>query len=90
MRMLIYPQIQQFRAESLQLCAICDFGHMKLEVDHIEPFSSLLSEFESLTDVDRYVGRMSDYEEEWIGFHGDFCTLQLLCEACHKVKTHCK
>jgi hypothetical protein len=102
MRMLIQPQINDFKLSNESVCSECGTAGF-CEVDHINPFKEIREDFfkEFDVNVDELNMTSARFEvfynvedtythsfiEDWKIYHDQKCRLQYLCKPCHKVKT---
>lgn len=102
MRESVSPFILKFRGMSEMRCILCSVTEAKFHVDHVDPpFRDLVTTFISqnphlhppsrfvkkeVTYQLRFLSQDSEFEEKWIAFHNERCTLQILCDACNQHK----
>ena len=92
LRNAIDYQIKDFR-EHNNKCKCGNQNH--LEVDHIIMFKYLVKSFNENRTIptnfkdegNRYIVDDEEYNNEWIKYHKDNATLQILCKDCHSVRT---
>ena len=85
-RLLIGPQILEFRRTAANVCARCTCiltADAPGEVDHMKEFSVLSAEFDDM--VAR--GKVKDSDAAWIQYHKRRAMLQRLCKECHHRKS---
>ena len=100
MRFAVYPITKQYSVENKnKLCQKCKQFALKMEVDHIFPFSKMRDIFlETHTPPATFAKgyRGSDiFEEhdpfatEWLQFHNSYANnLQMLCQSCNGTKSN--
>jgi len=98
LRSSIRPAIQKFRSEGSGKCVLCNVSGF-CEVDHhMVRFRDLMRAYleERGYYPDNYVYTHSgwsfteadrEFEQRWVRFHEEKCSLRLLCSPCHKVVT---
>lgn len=96
MRNSIFPQIAQFKNNSIMECVLCN-NTKNIHIDHHEPqFIDLKTEFLSIWKgplpniFDEDVGHLNifskkdnKFEKSWIEFHRTNATLRVLCKKCN-------
>lgn len=96
MRNSIYPQIQEFKNNSVKNCVLC-FDTKNIHIDHFEPqFIDLKTEFvnnwkqalpcnfqsnESHSKIFDIIDEC--FEKKWIEYHRINATLRVLCQKCN-------
>ena len=106
MRTAIVPSTERYRNSVDATCARCAARNVPLDVDHLYPSFRLLRQefltcplhtpppvlFEKQALTNRTAFRDEDvaFQKRWIEYHDARCSLQLLCRACHELKTKTK
>jgi len=96
MRNSIYPQIEEFKNNSIMECVLC-YNTKNIHIDHYEPqFIDLKTEFLSIwkgplpnifeaNDSHSKIFNNIDneFEKSWIEFHKTNAILRVLCKKCN-------
>jgi len=105
LRMAIYPQTSKFKQNNVLICNLCKSDSLfsnEYHVDHVKPFSLLLTEFmkvmtypmpEIFDDdplTNNAIFRIEDkaLETQWINYHFEHASFQILCKFCNLKKSN--
>jgi 5-methylcytosine-specific restriction endonuclease McrA len=98
LRLLVEPQINDFKEQS---DGLCECGSFASDVDHIVPFKMIVNAFNEIEDNGEGScpeGRQNHnepvptslWESNWVEYHKNHAQLQSLCRQCHYSKTYQK